>query len=72
MQIKSKGSKNGITQELLTAGVVYKDCNGDYVLACDEDYVVVLETGNLLALSYSYNEKDSFTEVNAVLEVVSE
>lgn len=72
MKIKSKGSKNGITQELLTAGVVYKDCNNDYVLACDEDYVVVLESGALLSLSFSYNEQDLFVEVNALLEIASE
>lgn len=72
MKIKSKGGKKGITQELLSAGSVYKDCNGTYVLACDEDYVVELDTGVLWELACNYDEKDLFTEVNAVLEVISE
>lgn len=72
MKIKSNGSKNGITQELLTAGAVYKDCNHEYVLACEEDYVVVLGSGSLLELSISYDEKDLFVEVDAFLEIVSE
>lgn len=69
MKINVNPQSSGITQSSLKAGVVYKDCNSEYVLACDEDYVVVLETGVLLGLPYSYNEEDKFIEISAVLEI---
>lgn len=69
MKINVSNNNFGITQGSLKAGVVYRDCNSQYVLACDEDYVVVLETGVLFGLSYSYSDEDRFVEVNAVLKV---
>lgn len=69
MKINVNPLNSGITQSSLKAGTVYRDCNSEYVLACDEDYVVVLETGVLLGLPYSYSDEDRFVEVNATLEI---
>ena len=44
MKINVSNNNFGITQGSLKAGVVYRDCNSQYVLACDEDYVAVSYT----------------------------
>ncbi len=60
--------ENCCTSFNLATGEVYKDCNGNFVLACDQDFVVVFSSGELLDLM-SYNEDDVFQKVNAVLEI---
>jgi hypothetical protein len=60
--------KEGVTAFNLASGLVYKDQDGDYVLACDQDYVVVLQTGRLLNLM-DYDEDALFEEVSAHLEI---
>lgn len=73
MKIKVNGRvSEGVVLFNLEAGRVYKDPEGLYVMACDEDYVVVLENGSLVEIAINYNDTDLFMEVEAVLEVQSE
>lgn len=73
MKIKVNGKvSEGVVPFNLESGRVYKDPEGIYVMACDEDYVVILENGTLVEIAINYNDTDLFMEVEAVLEVDSE
>jgi len=73
MKIEVNGkTSQGVVPFNLEAGRVYKDPEGLYVMACDEDYVVVLENGTLVEIAINYNDTDLFVEVEAILKVVYE
>ncbi len=69
MKIIVNGKSEGfVNPSNLQAGRVYRAKDGVYVLACDEDFAVVLETGCLLSLD-CFDEGDTFVEVEAALSV---
>lgn len=69
MKINDKRSEFvDVSYEGLIAGNVYTDLYGNYVIACDDAFVVDLHTGTLCKYS-DYTIDDMFTPTNASLEI---